>query len=128
MRVPTLPVLLAAAGLFVALVPGRAGAEDLEGKALFRKNCGACHTSEKNGSNRQGPNLYGVVGRAAGTKEGFSYSAAFLAGKDGIVWDRGLLDRLIADPQSVIPGAIMLFHQKDPAVRARLIDYLETLH
>jgi len=118
-----LPVLLG-----LALAAPLSGAEDPEGKTLFRKTCGTCHSSEKGAAGRQGPNLFGVVGRAAGTKEGFAYSEAFLKGRAGIVWDRTTLDRWLEDPQAVISGAIMLYKQKDPAVRARVIAYLDTLH
>ena len=114
--------------LGLALAAPLSAAEDPEGKTLFRKTCGTCHSSEKGAAGRQGPNLFGVVGRAAGTKEGFAYSEAFLKGRAGIVWDRTTLDRWLEDPQAVIPGAIMLYKQKDPAVRARVIAYLDTLH
>ena len=58
--------------LGLALAAPVSAAEDPEGKTLFRKTCGTCHGSEKGAAGRQGPNLFGVVGRAAGTKEGFA--------------------------------------------------------
>jgi cytochrome c len=105
-----------------------AAADDLEGKALFKKHCGTCHTAEKGGGKRQGPNLFGVVGRKAGTLPGFAYSDALRENKDGIVWARETLDRWLTDPQAFIPGVVMPYKQADPAIRQRLIGYLDTLH
>jgi len=97
-------------------------------EAQFKKSCGVCHVATPDAPPRQGPNLFGVVGRAAGSVPEFKYSAAFVAGKDGIVWDEGALDRWLADPQSVIPGAIMPYKQADPDKRHLVIEYLKTRH
>jgi hypothetical protein len=67
------------------------------------------------------------AGRPAGSLSGFAYSPAFAGGKDGLVWARATLDRWIENPQQTIPGAVMAYKQPDSALRARLIDYLETL-
>jgi cytochrome c len=75
---------------------------------------------------RQGPNLFGVVGRKAGEVAGFKYSPAFAAGSGAIVWDESTLDRWLADPQSVIPGAVMPYKQADPDKRRLVIEYLKT--
>lgn len=92
----------------------------------FKKSCGTCHVAAPDAGPRQGPNLFGIVGRAAGSVEGFKYSPAFLAGHDGVVWDEATLDRWLADPQSVIPGAVMLYKQGDPDKRRLVIEYLKT--
>jgi cytochrome c len=63
----------------------------------------------------------------AGSLAGFGYSPAFAGAKDGLVWERATLDRWIENPQQMIPGVVMAYKQPDPALRARLIDYLETL-
>ncbi len=126
MRCAIVRVIVLAGAL--VLGPGETGAEDLDGGTLFRKTCGTCHTAEKGGEHRQGPNLFGVFGRAAGAAVGYQYSEAFRNGKSGIAWDRPTLERWLADAQSVIPGAIMIYKVRDPERRARLIDYLATLN
>ena len=92
----------------------------------FKKSCGTCHVAAAEGAPRQGPNLFGVVGRKAGEVPAFKYSEAFAKGSGGIVWDESTLDRWLADPQSVIPGAIMPYKQADPDKRRLVIEYLKT--
>jgi cytochrome c len=96
-------------------------------ESQFKKSCGTCHVAAADAAPRQGPNLFGVVGRKAGEVADFKYSEAFAKGSGGIVWDESTLDRWLADPQSVIPGALMLYKQTDPAKRGLVIDYLKTL-
>src|SRR5829696_4503609 len=55
-----------------------ASADAAKGQSAFKK-CAACHTSEKGGPNKVGPNLHGVVGRAVASVPGFGYSAAMRA-------------------------------------------------
>ena len=107
-------------------VASPADATDPAAEAQFKKSCGTCHVAATDAAPRQGPNLFGVVGRKAGAVEGFKYSPAFITGDDGVVWDEGTLDRWLADPQSVIPGAIMIYKQADPDKRRLVIDYLKT--
>ena len=97
-------------------------------EAQFKKSCGTCHVALADAGPRQGPNLFGVVGRKAGSVPGFAYSAQFMAGDSAIVWDEGTLDRWITDPQSVIPGATMPYKQADPDKRHLVIEYLKTRH
>lgn len=92
----------------------------------FKKSCGTCHVATAGAAPRQGPNLFGVVGRKAGDVADFKYSAAFAAGSGRIVWDEGTLDRWLADPQAVIPGAVMPYKQADPDKRRLVIEYLKT--
>jgi cytochrome c len=95
------------------------------GKALFSR-CAACHTAGKGGPNGLGPNLYGVVGRKAGSKKDFSYSAAMK--NSGIVWTNQKLDAYIAHPADVVPGNRMAFAGiPDAKQRADLIAWLDTL-
>jgi cytochrome c len=123
--------LLSTAGVtawFMILTPpALADTVDLgAAEAQFKKSCGICHAAIAEAKPRQGPNLFGIVGREAGTVPGFNYSAAFVAGDGGVVWDESTLDRWLADPQSVIPGSVMLYKQADPEKRRLVIEYLKT--
>lgn len=90
------------------------------------KKCASCHTFEKGGPNRTGPNLFGVVGRPRATLAGFNYSAAMKAA--GGSWGIEELNAFIANPKGTVPGTAMSFAgiPKDNE-RADLIAYLRTL-
>ncbi|MGI9381770.1 MAG: c-type cytochrome [Methyloligellaceae bacterium] len=96
-----------------------------KGQKIFKK-CAACHTSDKGGANKVGPNLYDVVGRGLAETAGFAYSPAI---KDkGGDWSYDALDAFIAKPKTYVPGTKMAFAGiKKPAQRADLIAYLRSL-
>ena len=63
-------------GLLAGLIAGPASADDLAAaRQQFLTSCGVCHTVEQGAAPRQGPNLLGVYGRAAGALPDFNYSA-----------------------------------------------------
>jgi len=95
------------------------------GAAQFKKSCGTCHTVDPKAPPRQGPNLHKVVGRPAGTMKGFKYSAAFVKAAPNITWTPDMIDKWITDPQQVVPGAVMLYHQSDADKRKLIIDFLK---
>jgi cytochrome c len=100
-----------------------ASADADKGAKVFNK-CKACHKVDS--SNGTGPYLDGVVGRAAGTADGFGYSGAF----DGKVdaWTPEALDMFLKSPKAFAPGTSMGFaglgKDKD---RVNVIAYLQGL-
>jgi len=87
-------VLLALLGM---IVEARAG----DPQMAFNNSCRTCH-SMKEGDNRLGPSLAGVIGRKAGTLPGYAYSPSMQ--NSGITWDEASLDEFIANPDEVVGG------------------------
>ena len=75
---------------------------------------------------RQGPSLFRIVGRPAGKVDGFHYSAGFA--KADFAWDDARLDAWLANPEAIIPGAIIAYRQPKAETRAAIIAYLKELN
>jgi cytochrome c len=97
-----------------------------DGPTLFKQQCATCHTDNLSDPTRQGPSLFGIIGRRAGTAAGFHYSADFA--KADFVWDEARLDAWMTNPQAMIPSAVMAYRQAKPEIRAAIIAYLKELH
>jgi len=97
-----------------------------DGAVLFKQQCALCHTTNVSDPPRQGPTLFSIVGREAGTAEGFRYSAGFANAK--FKWDEQKLDAWLADPQAMIPGAVMPYRQAKSELRTAIVNYLRELH
>jgi cytochrome c len=90
------------------------------------KQCVACHTFEKGGANRVGPNLWNVVGRAKAAVAGFNFSGPMKA--KGGNWTYEELSAFLANPRGAVPGTNMSFAglSRDQQ-RADVIGYLRSL-
>lgn len=83
-------------------------ADAANGANVFKTSiCSACHAVTKSGTNPVGPNLFGVVGRKAGTLAGYSYSPALKA--SGITWDEASLAKWAVSPATLVPNNKMVF-------------------
>jgi cytochrome c len=104
-----------------------ASAQDADaGAIVFKTQCAGCHSLVA-GKTIIGPSLFGIVGRAAGSVEGFKYSPANK--NSGITWDEATLDHYITNPQAVVPKTIMPYSGlRDATQRANLIAFLATQH
>lgn len=107
--------------------PKLASANVEAGKAIFMKQCFTCHTIDKGGPNKVGPNQWDIVGRKKASHEGFSYSSALQA--KGGEWTYEDINHMIFKPQAFVRGTKMAFaglpKEQD---RADLIAYLRTMN
>lgn len=107
--------------------PKLASANADNGKALFQKLCFTCHTVDKGGANKVGPNQWNLVGRKKGSEPGFSYSSGMQAmGGD---WSYEDINHMIFKPIAFVKGTKMAFvgvpKEQD---RADIIAYLRTMN
>jgi cytochrome c2 len=112
------------------IAAGDAGA----GEAVFKK-CRACHEIGEGAKNKVGPRLTGVIGRPAGSIDGFEYSNGVEgAAEKGLVWGEDTVFAYIADPRAFLreftgnpkAKAKMTFKLKDEQDRANVIAYLKS--
>jgi cytochrome c len=109
--------------LLVAQMP-LPSAKPTEGATLFKQQCATCHFTKLSEPVRQGPSLFRIVGRPAGKVDGFHYSAA----KADFARDDARLDAWLANPEAIIPGAIVAYRQPKAETRAAIIAYLKELN
>lgn len=99
-----------------------AAAQDIDGARLFQQRCATCHSMEA-GQNKAGPHLSGLIGRAAGTVEGATYSDAMRS--SGITWDSQSLEAFLTAPGRMVRGTRMTVAIPNAGQRAAIIQYLE---
>ena len=110
---------------FAPSLPMIAQADPAQGQKVATK-CLTCHSFDKGGSNKIGPNLWNIVGNKPAHIEGFAYSEALKSLQH--MWTFEELDKFIANPKAYAKGTKMTFvGLKKPEDRAALLSYLRTL-
>ncbi len=120
----TVRASLVIAGVLMLAGTARAEGDPAKGEKAFAK-CKACH-SLKEGENKVGPSLAGVIGRTAGSVEGFKYSEAMK--NSGITWTEDALKKYLEKPKDFVPGNKMVFAGiKKEDEREDIIAYLKSV-
>jgi cytochrome c len=120
-RVGVLALMIAGFGTGSALA-----GDAVKGQAAFVRQCAICHTADKGGPNRFGPNLFGILGRKAASVPGFNYSRAFKA-QANWNWNEDLVAGWIGAPGQMVPGTAMgIFQGVAQTDRDDIVAYLAT--
>lgn len=118
-------ILFAAALLGLSAV---ANAESPKGDAergrLTFGQCRTCHYPEKAYGDHNGPNLYAIFGRKAGSLPSYAYYSQELK-QAGFSWTPELLDFWLANPGKFLPNSAMVVFETTPQERADIIEYLK---
>ena len=102
-----------------------AAADASSGERAARQ-CVSCHTFDQGGAELQGPNLWNIVNRTAGSAAGFNYSSAMT--EFGAPWTYEALNEYLTNPRSYVSGTNMSFAGiRSDEQRVNLIAYLRTL-
>ena len=110
------------AAILAALGEGYADADLVNGQRQYRR-CQSCHTLNEGGRNTVGPNLFGIMGTAAASREGFTYSRQLIAAD--LMWDVPTMDAWIENPRALVPGNRMSFvGLRDADDRRDVIGYI----
>ena len=123
-------IRLAAAALLFVAGTGLAGAQDAlvaDGEKIYKK-CKACHAVGADAKNKVGPQQNDLIGRVAGTADGYKYSKAMIAaGEAGLVWTEESLAVWLKAPKKYVKGTKMAFSGlKSDEDIAAVIAYLLT--
>ncbi|HUC46195.1 MAG TPA: cytochrome c family protein [Hyphomicrobiaceae bacterium] len=120
-------VSAATAAALIMAAPAVAQEGNAEDGAEVFKKCRACHDVGPEAKNKVGPSLNDLIGRKAGTIEGFTYSEANKsAGGKGLVWTEDVLSKYLENPLAFMPGTKMAFAGlKDPQDRKDIIAFLK---
>ena len=120
-------VALAGVTLCAQLAAGEAPVGDpARGRQVFA-GCRTCHYPEQGYGHHNGPSLYAIFGRKAGSQADFAYYSAWLK-QAGFVWTPELLDAWLANPAMFPDSAMVFAGVPDPQDRADLLAYLAQFH
>ncbi len=97
------------------------GTDASPGERLFEQRCGACHQLATN-RNGVGPHLQGVIGRSAGSVEGFKYSPALKG--SGVTWTPETLETYLTNPGAMVRGTRMTQRFNNAEERRAIIEFL----
>jgi len=115
-------LILAGLITFILIFSIAYAADPVKGKKVFKK-CVACHSLQE-GKNKMGPPLNNLLGRKAGSLDGYKYSKAMK--NSDVVWDEESLDKFITKPRKFIPKTKMSFRGiKKKSLRDDLISFLK---
>ena len=94
--------------------------------AKIAKKCASCHSFNKGGNNKVGPNLWNIVNKSKASVDGYKYSKA-LSGYGG-AWDWDALNGFLANPKAYVKGTKMAYAGlKKDGDRAAMLAYLRSL-
>lgn len=97
---------------------------DAERGRLAFAPCRTCHYPEQGYGHHNGPSLWEVFGRTAGTAAGYAYYSEELKSA-GFAWTPELLELWLANPRRFLPNSTMVVFETTPQQRADLIEYLK---
>lgn len=99
--------MLLALALMCQTYGALAAGDPIAGKAAFVM-CASCHQVGRSARAGFGPQLNGIIGRAAGSTKDYKYSPAMQSA--GIVWSEQKLRAFLKSPGDVVPGTKMRFY------------------
>ena len=117
-----LGAVLGTSAVFGDTPPG----DPARGRQVFA-GCRTCHYPERGYGHHNGPSLFAIFGRTAGTQPGFNYYSPWMR-QAGFQWTPETLDAWLANP-GMFPESSMIFvGVSDTQARADLIAYLRQFH
>ncbi|MBF0177350.1 MAG: c-type cytochrome [Magnetococcales bacterium] len=128
MKITTILAFGAAAAFALASQSAQAAGDAAAGAQVFKTKCFVCHTIDKGAAAKVGPNLFGIVGHAAGKSPSYTGKYTEDMMKAGLTWDEATLDKYLEEPKKLVPKTKMTFPGlKDVKDRENLIAYMNTM-